>query len=106
MKKFPLKTTLSDSRTPIKIRRKIFSIVYFKLKDRDNGKMKLVIDTDAGGDDAVAILLALAALPEDMQVIAVTCVYGNTDLDNVEKNVLKILTVAERSDVSSFKLTL
>ena len=65
--------------------------------------MKLVIDTDAGGDDAVAILLALNAV-DKVQVIAITCTYGNTDEANVELNVLKILTVAGRSDVSFFFL--
>lgn len=61
----------------------------------------VVIDTDAGGDDAVAILLALAV--DEVQVVAITCSYGNTDEVNVETNVLKILTVAGRSDVRVFK---
>ncbi|XP_058808233.1 uncharacterized protein LOC131673887 [Phymastichus coffea] len=59
---------------------------------------KLIIDTDAGSDDAVAILLALA-LPAQVDVLAVTCSYGNTRETNVETNVLKLLTVAARPDI-------
>lgn len=67
---------------------------------------KVIIDTDAGGDDAAAIFLALRA-EEYMknvgfEVIAITCTYGNTLVTNVEQNVLKILTIANRSDVSIF----
>jgi 7-cyano-7-deazaguanine synthase in queuosine biosynthesis len=64
----------------------------------NNNQMKLIIDTDAGGDDAVAILLLLRN--KNIDVIAITCVYGNTDEPNVEYNVLKILTIANRTDVS------
>ncbi|XP_043289098.1 LOW QUALITY PROTEIN: uncharacterized protein C1683.06c-like, partial [Venturia canescens] len=64
---------------------------------------KLIIDTDGGGDDAIAILLALAAEDElnsdDFEIIAIICSYGNTALTNVEKNVPKILTIANRSDI-------
>jgi purine nucleosidase len=37
---------------------------------------KIIIDTDPGQDDAVAILLALAS-PEDLEVLAITAVAGN-----------------------------
>ncbi|XP_011505012.1 PREDICTED: probable uridine nucleosidase 2 [Ceratosolen solmsi marchali] len=63
----------------------------------DNNSMKLIIDTDAGGDDAVAIFLLLAN--KNIQIIAITCVYGNTEEKNVENNVLKILTIANRTDI-------
>lgn len=81
-------------------------MVYFKVQgDRNRAKIKLVIDTDAGGDDAVALILALRA-ESDFQIVAVTCVFGNTEQENVEKNVLKILTVAERTDVRLLILTI
>ncbi|KAK2589328.1 hypothetical protein KPH14_007876 [Odynerus spinipes] len=64
---------------------------------------KVIIDTDAGADDALGILLALAheksTTNEDFKILAITCVYGNTYLNNVEQNVLKTLTIAGRSDV-------
>ncbi|XP_047362816.1 probable uridine nucleosidase 2 isoform X1 [Vespa velutina] len=62
----------------------------------------VIIDTDPGSDDALAILLALAyekSSSEDFKVLAITCTYGNTYLENVEKNVLKILEIADRSDI-------
>lgn len=37
---------------------------------------KIIIDTDPGQDDAVAILLALAS-PEDIEVLGITAVAGN-----------------------------
>ncbi|XP_076180600.1 uncharacterized protein LOC143153381 isoform X2 [Ptiloglossa arizonensis] len=64
---------------------------------------KVIIDTDAGADDAVAILLTLKSESRGFKVIAITCSYGNTYLDNVVENVLKILTVANRSDISVYK---
>ncbi|XP_016843549.1 pyrimidine-specific ribonucleoside hydrolase RihA isoform X2 [Nasonia vitripennis] len=67
------------------------------VRDSMGNSRLVVIDTDAGGDDAVAILLALAV--DEVQVVAITCSYGNTDEDKVETNVLKILTVAGRSDI-------
>jgi len=64
---------------------------------------KLVIDTDAGSDDAIAILLTLsmsASNDTNFDIVAITCTYGNTNLSNVEKNVLKTLTVANESKVT------
>ena len=49
---------------------------------------RLLIDTDAGVDDAVAIILALRS-PVLVSVTALTCVNGNTSLSNVASNVLK-----------------
>lgn len=62
----------------------------------------MIIDTDAGGDDALAIMLALMYenKTEDIEILAITCTYGNANLEDVTQNVLKILTVANRSDVS------
>ncbi|XP_012270839.1 uridine nucleosidase 1 isoform X2 [Orussus abietinus] len=63
---------------------------------------KLIIDTDAGADDAMAILLTLASQKIDegnLEILAFTCVNGNTKVDNVVTNVLKTLTIAKRSDI-------
>ena len=40
---------------------------------------KLIIDTDTGSDDAVAILMAL--LSDDIEVLAMTTVSGNAPLE-------------------------
>lgn len=64
-------------------------------------KKLVIIDTDCGIDDAQAILIALAA--PNIKVVGVTCVFGNTGLDYVCQNVLRVLSVCEREEVSSLK---
>ena len=53
----------------------------------------IILDVDAGVDDALAILLALAS-PE-VEVIGITTVSGNAHVDNCTKNVLRILSFVE-----------
>ena len=48
-------------------------------------KRKIIIDTDPGQDDAVAILLALAS-PEEIDLLGITVVAGNVPLDLTKKN--------------------
>lgn len=60
-------------------------------------KKQVIIDTDCGIDDAQAILMALAA--PNIEVLGVTCVFGNTAVENVCQNVLKVLSVCEREGV-------
>jgi purine nucleosidase len=57
---------------------------------------KIIIDTDPGQDDAVAILLALAS-PE-LDVIGITAVAGNVPLNLTELNARKISELAGRPD--------
>ncbi|KAK7085229.1 hypothetical protein SK128_026888, partial [Halocaridina rubra] len=57
---------------------------------------KVIIDTDAGLDDALAIFMALAAHKHKLlEVIAITTVQGNTSLHNVNNNVLRILKTVD-----------
>ena len=58
---------------------------------------KIIIDTDPGQDDAVAILLALAS-PE-LEILGLTTVGGNVSLKQVTRNALQILEVAGKPDV-------
>ena len=58
---------------------------------------KIIIDTDPGQDDAVAILLALAS-PE-LEVLALVAVAGNVRVTQNAHNALQILEVAGRPDV-------
>jgi purine nucleosidase len=58
---------------------------------------RIIIDTDPGQDDAVAILLALAS-PE-IEVLGITSVAGNVPLPLTTRNALKILELAGRRDV-------
>ncbi len=53
----------------------------------------IIIDTDPGQDDAVALLLAFAS-PEEIDVLAVTTVAGNVDLDRTTANALRIRDLA------------
>ena len=49
---------------------------------------KLIIDTDPGQDDAVAILLALAS--QEFDILGITTVAGNVPLDLTTINARKI----------------
>ena len=61
---------------------------------------KIIIDTDPGQDDAVAILLAFAS-PE-LEVLGITAVAGNVPLAYTEKNARVICELAGRTDVPVF----
>ncbi len=58
---------------------------------------KIIIDTDPGQDDAVAILLALAS-PE-LDLLGITCVAGNVPLPLTTKNARIICELAGRTGV-------
>ena len=58
----------------------------------------IIIDTDPGQDDAVAILLALAS-PEELDVLGITCVAGNVPLALTARNARIVLELAGRTDV-------
>jgi purine nucleosidase len=60
----------------------------------------IIIDTDPGQDDALAILLALAS-PE-LAVLGITCVAGNVPLDKTTINARKVCELAGRSDTRVF----
>lgn len=59
---------------------------------------KLIIDVDVGVDDAQALMVALS--DPDVQILGITCCFGNTPLENVLKNTLRVLKVCNRLDVS------
>jgi purine nucleosidase len=59
---------------------------------------KIIIDTDPGQDDAVAILLALAS-PEEIDVLGITAVAGNVPLDLTQKNARIVCELAGRTDI-------
>ena len=62
---------------------------------------KIIIDTDPGQDDAVAILLALAS-PDEIAVLGITTVAGNVPLALTEKNARIICELAGRPDIAVF----
>jgi len=61
---------------------------------------KIIIDTDPGQDDALAILLALAS-PE-IEVLGIVAAAGNVPLSLTAKNIRKICELAGRPDVKVF----
>ncbi len=58
---------------------------------------KIIIDTDPGIDDAMAIVYALAS-PE-LDVIGLTTVFGNAHVETCTNNALRILDIAGRPDI-------
>jgi purine nucleosidase len=61
---------------------------------------KIIIDTDPGQDDALAILLALAS-PE-IEVLGIVAAAGNVALSLTSKNIRKICELAGRPDIKVF----
>lgn len=60
-------------------------------------RQRIVIDTDPGQDDAVAILLALAS-PE-LEVLGITTVAGNVPLARTTRNALVVCELAGRPEI-------
>lgn len=63
-------------------------------------RSRIIIDTDPGQDDAVAILLALAS-PE-IELLGITCVAGNVPLPLTARNARIVCELAGRPDVPVF----
>ncbi|WP_341366330.1 nucleoside hydrolase [Yoonia sp. BS5-3] len=62
---------------------------------------KIIIDTDPGQDDAVAILLALAS-PEEIDLMGITAVAGNVPLPLGHKNARIVCELAGWTDIKVF----
>lgn len=64
--------------------------------------MKVIIDTDPGTDDAVAILLALANF-NDNEILGITTVSGNVPVERGTHNALRILSLAGRNSIEVYE---
>lgn len=62
---------------------------------------KIIIDTDPGQDDAVAILLALAS-PEELEVLGITAVAGNVPLELTARNARMVCELAGKLETPVF----
>jgi purine nucleosidase len=60
-------------------------------------RQPLILDVDTGIDDSLALLYAAAS--PDADLVAVTCVSGNVDAQQVAQNTLAVLELAGRGDV-------
>ncbi|XP_062090151.1 probable uridine nucleosidase 2 [Humulus lupulus] len=65
--------------------------------ESESMKMKMIIDTDPGIDDAMAIFVALRC-PE-IEVVGLTTIYGNVYTTLATRNALHLLEIAGRSDI-------
>lgn len=59
-------------------------------------KRRVIIDTDPGNDDVVAILLALAAPATELEVVMVSAVSGNVDVRTCLRNVVTIFHILDK----------
>uniref|UniRef100_A0A8C5P777 Inosine/uridine-preferring nucleoside hydrolase domain-containing protein n=1 Tax=Leptobrachium leishanense TaxID=445787 RepID=A0A8C5P777_9ANUR len=64
-------------------------------------KKLLLVDVDCGVDDAQALMMALAA-PE-VQILGITCCFGNSTIEHVCRNVLRVLKVCNRMEIPVFR---
>ena len=61
-------------------------------------KNKIIIDTDPGQDDAVAILLALAS-PDELDILGIVAVAGNVSLAQNAKNARKVIELGGKPNI-------
>lgn len=57
----------------------------------DSAKRKIIIDCDPGIDDALAIFMALAS--DKLDVLGITTVAGNVNIDHVTRNALSLVSL-------------
>lgn len=57
---------------------------------------KVIIDTDPGVDDVLALLLALSSSPEDLEVQLISITYGNVEVKSCLRNVVSMFHVIEK----------
>ncbi|KAI9819979.1 MAG: hypothetical protein M1827_006549 [Pycnora praestabilis] len=57
---------------------------------------RVIIDTDPGVDDILAMLLALAVKPEELEILLLSVTFGNIDVQNCLRNVISMFHVIER----------
>lgn len=63
----------------------------------EGAREKIVIDTDPGVDDALTICAAVKA--QDLDVVAITTIFGNCPTRKSYENAGKILQIVRRNDI-------
>src|SRR3569832_924486 len=66
--------------------------------EKKSMRRKIIIDTDPGQDDAVAILLALGS-PAELEVLGIVAVAGNVGVKQNAHNALQIVELSGKTDV-------
>ena len=70
------------------------------LKTIIDKRQKIIIDTDPGQDDAIAILLALAS--EEVDLLGIVTVAGNVPLELTSRNALMLCELAKKPETKVF----
>ena len=64
-------------------------------------KTKIIIDTDPGIDDAIALFMAMA--DPDLEIVGITAVNGNVTVDKAELNARRVCDFAWHTDIPVYK---
>ncbi|XP_058806314.1 nucleoside hydrolase-like [Phymastichus coffea] len=65
---------------------------------------KIIVDCDAGADDALALIILIEAHKlKKVKLLAITCVAGNTKVENVVNNVFRILHLCNSTNIPVYK---
>ncbi|RYP15700.1 hypothetical protein DL765_005540 [Monosporascus sp. GIB2] len=59
-------------------------------------RSRVIIDTDPGGDDVLAILLALASRPEEIDLLMISVTYGNVQVESCLRNAVGLFHVLDK----------
>ncbi|KKK21911.1 inosine-uridine preferring nucleoside hydrolase [Aspergillus ochraceoroseus] len=59
-------------------------------------KKKIIIDTDPGIDDILALLLALSATSEEVEVLLISLTFGNIEVKSCLRNVVSMFHILEK----------
>jgi inosine-uridine nucleoside N-ribohydrolase len=57
---------------------------------------RIIIDTDPGIDDVLAILLALSAKSEELEIVLISVTFGNVEVRSCLRNVVAIFQILEK----------
>jgi purine nucleosidase len=71
------------------------------MNDATPTQRKVIIDTDPGIDDAIALLLTLAS-PQELDVLGIVAVAGNLPVSDTERNARRICELAARPDIAVY----
>ena len=66
-----------------------------------SAKTKIIIDTDPGIDDAIALFMAMAN--PDLEIVGITAVNGNVNVNKAEYNIRRICDFAWHTDIPVYK---
>ena len=63
---------------------------------KKEGRVKVIIDTDPGIDDAFAVLASLSCMPE-LDVVALASSFGNVRTEKATENCKKLLRISKKT---------